>query len=450
MQSAELADARLVAIYGFGREGRSLLRHVRRVAPSAEVVVVQDGPADADLRAAAESEGFTLVTGDDVTGVLTTRPFDVVLRSPGVSIHHGPLAAARDAGRRVTTGLNLWFAEHRPDNVIAITGTKGKSTTTTVVAHLLRRAGRDVLLGGNIGVPVLDLDRIPATADHVVLELSSYQLADLDAELGVGVLLNLHPEHVDWHGDHDQYANDKCRIIELSRVLVSNGDDREVAARSAGHPEPRWFSVAEREVRAGAITIPRDELAAALARSPLTGLHQQWNVAAALTAVAEVGVSPADALAWIEDVVPLPHRLQIVADDGRRWVDDSISTIPEAAVAALRAFPDVPVTLLAGGYDRQQDHAVLVDAIRVHGDVTVVAMPDTGARLAGDLQSGAPEVEVHEVADLEAAVELAAAFTPQGGIVLLSPAAPSYGHFRSFEERGDRFAELAADVGTST
>ena len=446
MQPAELADARLVAIYGYGREGRSLLRHVRRLASSAEVVVVQDGPAGEDLVAASADEGFEVVTGEDVTEVLTKRRFDVVLRSPGVTIHHGPLAAALAAGRRVTTGLNLWFAEHRPDNVIAITGTKGKSTTTTVVAHLLRRAGRDVLLGGNIGVPVLDLDRSPDTADHVVLELSSYQLADLDAELGVGVLLNLHPEHVDWHGDHDQYADDKCRIIELSRVLVSNGDDREVAARAAGHPEPRWFSVAEREVRTGAVTIPREELAAALSRSPLTGLHQQWNVAAALTAVAEVGVSPIDALPWLEDVVPLPHRLELVADDGRRWVDDSISTIPEAAVAALRAFPDVPVTLLAGGYDRQQDHAVLVDAIRVHGHVTVVTMPDTGERLAADLRVGAPEVVVHEVADLEAAVACAAGVTPHRGVVLLSPAAPSYGHFRSFEERGDRFAELAGAV----
>lgn len=449
MRPAELAEARLVAIYGYGREGQSLLRHVRRIAPSAEVVVVQDVPAGEDLRVAADSDGFEVVTGDAVAPVLTSRPFDVVLRSPGVSVHHGPLAAALDAGRRVTTGLNLWFAEHRPDNVIAITGTKGKSTTSTVVAHLLRRAGRDVLLGGNIGVPVLDLDRSPESTDHVVLELSSYQLADLDAELAVGVLLNLHPEHVDWHGTHDQYADDKCRIIDLSRVLVPNGDDREVAARSAGHPEPRWFSVAEREVRAGAVTIPRGELTAALARSPLTGLHQQWNVAAALTAVAEVGVAAADALAWLEDVVPLPHRLQVVADDGRRWVDDSISTIPEAAVAALRAFPDVPVTLLAGGYDRQQDHAVLVDAIRVHGGVVVVVMPDTGQRLAGDLRARAPQVVVDEVPTLEAAVERAAAVTPQGGVVLLSPAAPSYGHFRSFEERGDRFAELARDVGAS-
>jgi UDP-N-acetylmuramoylalanine--D-glutamate ligase len=348
----------------------------------------------------------------------------------------------------VTTGLNLWFAAHRPDNVIAITGTKGKSTTATVVAHLLRRAGHDVLLAGNIGVPVLDLDRSPDDVDEIVLELSSYQLADLDAELAVGVLLNLHPEHVDWHGTHDQYADDKCRIIDLSRVLVSNGDDREVAARSAGHPEPRWFSVAEREVRAGALTIPRDELHAALARSPLTGLHQQWNVAAALTAVAEVGVSPTDALGWLDDVVALPHRLQVVADDGRRWVDDSISTIPEAAVAALRAFPDEPVTLLAGGYDRQQDHAVLVAAASRHGDVRVITMPDTGLRLAGDLRAGAPDVEVHEVGDLAAAVRLAADITPVGGVVLLSPAAPSYGHFTSFEDRGDQFAALAGVHGS--
>jgi len=444
VRPADLASARSVAVYGYGREGRSLVRHVRRHAPGADLVLVQDGPADDELTEAAEDGGFEVVTGDGVAEVLTARPFDVILRSPGVSIHHGPLRAAIEAGRDVTTGLNLWFAEHRPDNVIAITGTKGKSTTTTVIAHLLRRAGRDVLLAGNIGLPVLDLDRRPESADHVVLELSSYQLADLDAELALGVLLNLHPEHVDWHGDHDQYADDKCRIIELSRVLVVNGDDRELAARAAGHPDPRWFSVAEREVRAGSVALARDDLHDALDRSELTGLHQQWNVAAALATVAEVGVPADDALDFLADVVPLPHRLQVVADDGRRWVDDSISTIPEAAVAALRAFPDDPVTLLAGGYDRQQDHAVLVAAARAHGRVRVITMPDTGVRFADDLRTSAPDVEVHEAADLEAAVARAAAITARGGVILLSPAAPSYGNFRSFEERGDRFAELAS------
>jgi UDP-N-acetylmuramoyl-L-alanine---L-glutamate ligase len=439
---SELASARLVAVYGYGREGRSFVRYVQEVS-DADVLVLLDGAADDATRAAAAEHGFDLAVGHEaVAQVLATLPVDVVLRSPGVSIHHGPLAEARARGVAVTTSLNLWFAAHRPDNVIAVTATKGKSTTTSLIAHLLTAAGQDVITAGNIGVPVLDLTRTPEQCDHVVLELSSYQLADLDGRVAVGAWLNLHREHLDWHGDEATYAADKGRIVDVAAVLVANAADPAVAGRVAGHPDLRWYDVRPDPVQLGDVTLAVGDLRAALAPSRLVGEHQVSNLAAALTVAATVGVPPADVLDAVADFTPLRHRLELVHDDGRRWVDDSIATIPEAAVAALAAFPDVPVTLLAGGFDRGQDHAPLVAALAARPDVTVVTLPDTGARLAADLVAGAPEVPVTQAADLAEAVAVADRATPAGGVVLLSPAAPSYGRFVSFEERGDVFAEL--------
>lgn len=437
-----LDAARRVGVYGLGREGRAIVRFVRAGWPGTALVVLLDGTPDAATRAAAEDLEVDLVAGEAaVVARLASGDLDVVVRSPGVPLRGAGLTAARDHGVHVTSGTNLWFEAQQPDNVIAVTGTKGKSTTSSLLAHLLRACGRDVALLGNIGTPLLDHDRPAADHDVVVVELSSYQLADLRAPLPVGVWLNLHHEHVDWHGSHRAYAADKGRIVDLSRTLVANADDRDVVAAAQHHDDVRWVRTSTDPAQLGPERLSRGALVDALRPSALIGHHHVANLAAALTAAATVGADPADLLPHVATFTPLPHRLQLVFDDGRRWIDDSIATIPEAAVAALRAFPDVPVTLLAGGYDRDQDHTPLVDEVTGRPDVAVVTLPDTGDRLAADLDRAGHAAEA--ATDLADAVAIADAVTPTGGVVLLSPAAPSYGHFTSFEQRGDRFAQLA-------
>ena len=437
-----LASARRVAVYGLGREGRAIVTHLRTAAPDAEVVVLLDGPADDATRSTAGDLGVGLVTGEEaVVAALADGTIDVVVRSPGVPLRGAGLTAARDQGVTISSGTNLWFEREAPDNVVAITGTKGKSTTSSLLAHLLRGTGRDVALLGNIGTPLLDHPAPASSHDVVVVELSSYQLADLHEPLAVGVWLNLHHEHLDWHGSHAAYAADKGRIVQLAGTLVANADDQDVAAAAAVHDDVRWVATDADPVTIGGATLRRDALVQALDGSELVGHHHVANLAAALAAGAVVGADPTGLLDHVAGFTPLPHRLQLVHDDGRRWIDDSISTIPEAAVAALRAFPSVAVTLLAGGYDRAQDHAPLVDEVLGRDDVTVVTMPDTGRRLDQDLRARGHDP--HPVDDLPTAVALADELTPPGGVVLLSPAAPSYGRFTSFEERGDRFATLA-------
>ena len=232
-------------------------------------------------------------------------------------------------------------------------------------------------------------------------------------------------------------------IRDSADVVVANAADARVVAAVGDHADPRWFDVCRDPAVVGHHALPIADLRAALSRSRLVGEHHVANLAAALAIVESVGVEPASVLDAVADFTPLSHRLEVVHDDGRLWIDDSISTIPETAVAALRAFPDRPVTLLAGGHDRTQDHAPLVAEVGRRPDVHVVTMPDTGARLADDLAQAGLADRTIVADDLADAVRTAHRVTPAAGVVLLSPAAPSFGAFTSYEERGERFATLA-------
>ncbi len=444
-----LRSAGTVAVHGLGREGRSVVADLGRVNPEARVLVLDDeAPTDLDREFLARA-GATSVVGAD-RGVEALDTADLLVRSPGVPLGHPVQATARARGLAVTTALNVFFARHRPGNVVAVTGTKGKSTTTTLLGHLLAAHGRMTRVAGNVGLSVLDLDRPPDALDHLVLELSSYQLADLRGRLALGVWLNLHRDHHAWHGGADRYAADKGRIVALADHLLVNGADPDVLARSTDHPDRAVFDATGDPVVVAEATLPRQVLETALDASPLVGAHNLANLAAVLAVGTRLGIAPGALLEGLGTFQPLPHRLEQVHHDTRSWVDDSIATIPEAAVAALDAFPDRPVTLLAGGFDRDQDHAPLVAALADRADgparVVVVALPDTGHRLAVELAATSPAVGCTPVPDLPTAIAEADRQTPPGGVVLLSPAAASFNQFSSFEERGTTFAELARSL----
>lgn len=417
MRLAEL-DGRRVGIWGFGREGRAALEAVRSRA--------------ADVHVHADDQ-------DDPVRALGDR--DVVIRSPGVSIYRPEVGELRARGVEFTTGTALWMAEvagRAP--VLGVTGTKGKSTTASLAAHLATAAGADARLGGNVGRPLIALLEEPP-AELYVAELSSYQLADLNRMPTAGVVLNLYREHLDWHGSEERYFADKLRILDGATAVLNAGDPRLVAAAPE---DARWFGdgrgfhlAGETIVDAGGEEVARaDDLA-------LRGEHNLLNACAALEGLAAVDVHPEAPAAALRSFRGLPHRLQRVAErDGLEWIDDSISTAPESAIAALRSFGDRPITLIAGGFDRGQDYTELVAEIVSRG-ATVVAVPKTGERLAKQVGD---RVSVHAAAGLPEAVALARDLAPRPGVVLLSPAAPSFGAYRDFEERGQHFARLAAGM----
>jgi len=465
-------DGRRVGIWGAGREGAAAVRALRRHAPGAALVVGVSRPP-ADGVPVVVGDAPPALTGEEAIAALAAC--DVVIRSPGVPVRGAEADRIRAGGATITSGTALWLAERAGrETVVGITGTKGKSTTASLVHHLLGAAGVRSALAGNIGRPLLDqLD--PADPPEAwVVELSSYQLADLPRAPTVAVVTNLLRDHLPWHGDEATYHHDKLRILTAgggARLAVLPRAD--AALRAIGErlgprgvpvlwvDDPHGLHVADGALRDGSLAL------APVEALPLRGTTGARNVAVALQVVRGLGHDVADVAGALRDFRPLPHRQEVVAVDatGRRWVDDSISTTPEAALFALAAFAPGPVVLIAGGDDRRQQHDALAEALatgRVPAgpadeepialDVAgLVALPGTGPALAAALRAEAGgRIAVREVAGedpgavMDAAVAAAAELAPPGATVLLSPAAPSHNVFRDFEDRGARFADAVA------
>jgi UDP-N-acetylmuramoylalanine--D-glutamate ligase len=481
---SELDGAR-IGVWGAGRELRSFADQLARRLPSARIVVAAfDSPPEEDVRDALRAPDVRIVTvGDDRGGegdggderdvgdafVAALAGCDVVVRSPGVSIHRPELRAVCEAGTPVTTATALWLAERGGEGVIGVTGTKGKSTTAALACHLARAAGRTAELAGNIGVPALELlDREPA--EVTVVELSSYHTADLEIGPEVALVTSLFREHTDWHGSEDAYRADKLRLLGLPgvRVAVVNGRDerlRDALAGEGWQARPRHAASDDAavgvetirygvpdgwDVLAGGIVL-RGEPRATGAELPLRGEHNALNLCGALSALEALGVAPPSPLSTaLAGFRPLAHRLETVAErDGVTWVNDSISTTPESTLAALASFPGRQIVLIAGGQDRGQDYGELARAL-VATDANVIGVPSTGPRLlAAANDAGMPAERMIAAADLGEAVERALALAAAGTVVLLSPAAPSYDNYRDFEERGERFRALADRRGST-
>jgi len=393
-------EGKRIALWGLGRETRAFQRELERRLQSARITAVIDDQTP------------------EQTASRVLAQVDVLVRSPGVSIYKPLLVNARARGTTVTTATSLWMAQRGGRRVIGVTGTKGKSTTATIIAHLLSRIV-PTELAGNIGRPVIELLDLPL-ATWVVCELSSYQIADLDTGPEVAVLTNLSREHTDWHGSEERYRADKLRLFELPGVRA--------AVRPLGDRGGWPLVVAPEQI-------------------PLRGQHNAQNVAAAAAAIAAAGFEVPPLPQALAGLRPLPHRLQTVHVDGRgvEWVNDSISTTPESTIAALATFPERPVVLIAGGSDRRQDFGALAQALVARGaDTHLVHVPETGRLLAqAAAAQGFPAERCVSAADIPQAVRLAGRLVPEGGVVLLSPAAPSFNRYRDFEERGDDFAAHA-------
>ena len=377
-------EHKCVAIWGMGREGLAVKQALQKHVPSAEVLEI---------------------TEDNLNDIFTA---DVLIKSPGVSLYRPEITKAKEQGIVVTSGTNLFMANKNPNTkVIAITGTKGKSTTSSLMTHTLKAYGFKVCLGGNIGVPVIDF--VDEPADYVVAELSSYQCADFIGLPEVTVLLNLYPEHLQWHGSHEQYYADKKHMWKQGKWQLDNRENEiQIRDNYFCDGEKRLFPIASLNLR---------------------GLHNAQNACAVLAVLQHLGLDLMQAEQAFKTFEGLAHRLQIVEEkDGLTFVDDSISTTPETAICAMESFKGQTITLLVGGFDRGQDYTELNRYIKEHG-VQAIALPTTGDRIDTP----------HHVQTVAEAVALAKQITQTGGVVLLSPAAPSYNQYKNFEARGDDF-----------
>ncbi|HEX2772914.1 MAG TPA: UDP-N-acetylmuramoyl-L-alanine--D-glutamate ligase [Micromonosporaceae bacterium] len=443
-----LADlrGRSVVVWGTGREGRAAVKAVRAHAP-VSLVAVDDRTDTWSLPWEGElAQAAPLVIGAEAFDKLAAA--DVVVRSPGVPQTHPWVVDLRRRGVTITSGTALWMADHAP-RTVGVTGSKGKSTTSSLISHLLTAVGRPNVYGGNIGVPVLDLDE----ADLYVLELSSYQCSDLTDSPRIAVVTALFPEHLDAHGGEREYYRDKLNLLMHGpETIVVNGLDEQLSAELDGRPAVRAGRPDSFHIAPGPDGQPyvfaADRPLFPRSAFPLVGRHNAGNLCVALAVLDALGVDVIEArdvlAAAASDFRGLPHRLAEIADpSGLTFVDDTLATSPYASMHAIDAYDGRPLTVIVGGTDRGLDYTPLREHL-ADRTITVIGIPDSGPRIVEALRD-LPGVRTACADDLAAAVRLARAVTPSGGVVLLSPAAPSYGRYRNFEHRSEAFAEAIRD-----
>lgn len=444
MRIADLSGRR-IAIWGFGREGRAALAALRKRHPS-QVFTLFCSATEVEAAHAFDPAIEVIGVEPDAAALIA---FDVVVKSPGISAYKPAIVEAQTNGTSFTSGTALWFAENPDARVIAVTGTKGKSTTTAMLAHLARSLGVRTALAGNIGLPLLELDG--QDADLWVLELSSFQTGDAGA-VELAVFTSLYEEHLDWHGSPERYVADKLKLAAASRELLVNALQPKLMAATANHPHRLLFGHPDGWHVADGFIRDRTHDVFPIVHLAAPGLHNALNACAALSALAAVGMDALAAASALADFRPLPHRLQPLGQrDGVDWINDSIGTTPQAVIAALASLQGREVTVLVGGHDRGVDWTPFVDAVRTSPPHAIVCMGANGPRIEAALACSAPDCPVLRVADLADAVDMARSQTPEGGVILMSPGAPSFDQFRDYVERGRRFAELAGfDASSST
>ena len=438
-----------VAVWGLGDEGLAMARllHDRHVEPC----FVDDRPEAGAARLEERLGDPRRVLRPDQ---VTWSDVDVVVRAPGVSRYRAELDAARAAGVTVTTAMALWLEDFAAARVVAVTGTKGKSTTAALTAALLAREGLDVALIGNIGVPVVErYGRAPA--DAYVVEVSSFQAADVATTPGVVVVTSLAPDHLDWHRSEEAYYRDKLRLVDAGPPgeLAVNAGSHEALRRTAGHPRRSLFGPSGRVAvdRSGVVSLDGAALVDA-SRLRLPGVHNHWNLCGAITGATLLAGHPPSASALdevVEGFEGLPSRCRTVGErGGLTFVDDALASNPFASEASIGAFPDRELTVILGGADRGVDPRGLLEVLaRRRPTPGVVVLRPGAERLATAVMATRPghrtDPPVAVVADLAEAVEAAVAMTPRGGVVLFSPGAPTPDGEGGFGARSRQFVAAA-------
>ncbi|NUO76183.1 MAG: UDP-N-acetylmuramoyl-L-alanine--D-glutamate ligase [Lysobacter sp.] len=440
-------DGRRVALWGWGREGRAAYRVLRERLPELTLTLFCSQDEAADARALNDARLLI----ETAASAERLGAFEFVIKSPGISPYRAEAVAAVEQGTRLLGGTALWFGEHPDARTVCVTGTKGKSTTTSLLAHLLRAAGHRTALAGNIGLPLLELMAPPQAPEFWAIELSSYQTGDVAAggvRPEVAVALNVFPEHLDWHGSHARYVEDKLRLLTDAkpRIAVLNANDATLAALSLPDSEVRWFGREDGWHLRGDALYRGDAQIMDTASLPLPGRHNRGNLCAVLTAIEALGLDAAPLASHAASFRPLPHRLQpIGVRDGIGYVNDSISTTPHASLAALDCYDGQRIAILVGGHDRGVEWGVFADAMRRKAPVAIVTMGENGPRIHALLAPLAAQSDfrLSAAVDLADAMAQARAALGDDGVVLLSPGAPSFGPYRDYVARGRHFAELA-------
>lgn len=421
-------NGKKILIAGFGREGKSTLRFLQKYLPDAMI-----GIADKNESAFqdVDKERYELFSGDDYLNAATD--YDVIVKTPGISVNNIEIDCSK-----ITSQTDL-FLEAYHNQVIGITGTKGKSTTSSLIYHIikgvkgLKGKGNDVILAGNIGIPILDCIDDINERTIIVYELSAHQLQFINKSPHVGVLLNVFEEHLDHFGTYDKYKDAKINVLRYMSdgdfEIVNNSLFHETEFMSSNRIDFESFDLKN-------FNINWEEI-------PLMGEHNKLNVKAALCACRSFGFSLEDLIPHLYTFKPLEHRQEFVGIfNGVKFYNDSISTIPQATIAALNTIKNVNFLLL-GGFDRGIDYSPLISYLKENVMPYVLLTGKAGQKIKNMLQDADYKGNILEYTDMESAFDIVRNMSKNGDVCLLSPAAASYDRYKNFEERGKIFKELA-------
>src|SRR5579872_2801744 len=406
MKLADLEDKNVLLV-GLGKEGKATQAFLEKMVPSATVTAVD------------ENQGADYLAHQ--------KEFDLAIKSPGVKPDQLTIP--------YTTATNLFFALVK-GKTIGVTGTKGKSTTASLLYAMLLEAQKKVHLVGNIGNPMLTELLVSNTLeDYWVCELSSYQLADIEYAPDIAVITSLFPEHMDYHGSIDAYYQAKMRII-------ANATEKNTLVYD---PTSQVALMLEETT---VVTVPFIEsLPFPESEIPLLGVHNISNIRAAITVAQLLGIADSVIEQAVKQFQPLAHRLQNVGTfKGITFYDDAISTTPQSTVAALNAIPSIG-TIFLGGEDRGYDFTPLVQELAKKEIPAIVLFPESGEKIKNLLQQEKTyHPQILETTTTRDAVAFAYAHTPIGMSCVMSPASPSYSLWKNFLERGDEFQSIVKEL----
>ena len=432
-----------ILLLGYGREGQSTWNVLRRLGTYEALDI-----ADLKAPAAVPEDGTVWHTGPDYQKCMDD--YDVVFKSPGIVLER----PENEYRCSILSQTEVFFQCFR-DQIIGITGTKGKSTVTTLLYHLLKQAGMDALLVGNIGIPALDHMEEVKPDTRIVFELSCHQLEYMTVSPHIGILVNIHEEHLDHYGTMEKYVEAKHHIFKNQRpddILICNvqclpeeGTCPSGLIRAGMDGSGKELDVVQEQdgtwvhFRGKSFCIPTDEI-------KLLGQHNYFDIGVAYGVCSILGMDDQVFARGLKTYEPLPHRLQYIGErEGVKYYDDSISTICDTTIQALKTLKDTD-TVLIGGMDRGIDYRELIEYLSECPVPHIILMEATGKRIYQEIHKYYPEFKNRArlilAEHLEDGVKRARQITRPGTSCVLSPAAASYGIFRNFEERGETFSRL--------
>lgn len=449
---------RKVAVVGLGVSNIPLIDYLHNLMAEVSVFDERDlNKLDENIVKKIHEYGFELITGKNALHFL--RGFNVIFRSPSCLPNTLQLVSEQKRGAIVTSEIEM-LMNVCPCKIIGITGSDGKTTTTTLIYEILKKGGYNCHLGGNIGIPLFTEVNNFKEDDIVILELSSFQLMGMEISPDIAVITNISPNHLDKHSSYEEYIEAKKNIFkfqdEKGKVVLNYDNDitKDLAKEVEGKVE--FFSSKEKlddgvifddgtikecedGVRKHIINV--DEI-------HLRGIHNYENICAAIAATSDL-VDLNTQINAIKEFTGVKHRLEFVKEiNGVKWYNDSIGTSPSRTIAGLNSFEE-KIVLIAGGYDKQLDYKPLVKPI-LDKVSKLILMGDTASKIYKAVMEETEKLKivfpVYKCTSLEAAITRAKNVAKPGEIVLFSPASASFDMFKNFEERGDKFKELVSKL----